>query len=142
MPDRHLAPRYRILLRAIRAAFYLGVAGAATSTTLWTPLVLESVLGVTLTYTWAALGVTASLTAVAGVIANRYRLEWPAAWFTAAASGAYAIAMTLSAIAGQTTLSSRAALSVAVTIALLYRACELGAHANALRHAHFKHEGQ
>ena len=37
---------------------------------------------------------------------------------------------------GMPPYASRAALSAAVTLALIYRACELGAHAAALREAH------
>ena len=136
MPDSHLTPRYRGALRAIRAGMYAATFAAAVSMVAWTPPILGPVIGVALTATWAGMLSVSSAIALYGAAAGRYRIEWPSAWVAAGASAAYLVTLLAASFDGMPTYASRAALSAAVTLALIYRACELGAHAAALREAH------
>ena len=140
MPDSHLTPRYRTLLRAVRVAMYGATVAAAVATVAWTPPILESVVGAALTTAWAFLLAVSGAIALYGAAAGRYRIEWSAAWVAAGASAAHLVPLLAASLDGMPTYASRAALSAAVTLALIYRACELGAHAAALREAHHDRE--
>ena len=119
---------------------YAATVAAAVSMVAWTPPILESIIGVALTWAWAGVLSTSSAIALYAAAAGRYRIEWPAAWVAAGGSAACLVTLLAASFDGMPTCASRAALSAAVTLALVYRACELGAHAAALREAHHDRE--
>lgn len=136
MPDRFIPPRWRKVLRAIRAVLYLLVAAAGIAGMVLTPRTIAGTIGEPLMYWWTTLTAAGALVALYGVAADRYRVEWVATW--PATGGALVYAATVWALVaqGESTRSTQALVITALTVALAYRGFELAAHAAKLRADH------
>lgn len=136
MPDDDLSPRARITLRVLRALMYLASGASGVLALIWTPTLARgepSWAG----WLWAPLVIMSSAVALAGVVMDRYRVEWIAIWWVCLG---VLIATLLEIASAQYApwLRDGAALDVALVGALLYRTAELSAHASKLRHAHLR----
>lgn len=133
--------RDRILLRGILASAWIVVALGGVSAILFTPTTIENELGTLLTYIWGGISAIASIIAAIGVLTNRYRLEWAAAWFAGAGLAVYGGVVWWLVVAGSTTRLTQAFLISALILHTVYRALSCGAHARKLRIEHLTHSG-
>lgn len=138
MPDRFIPPRWRTVLRVIRATLYTLVAGAGIAATVLTPTTIAGTIGEPLMYWWASLATVGALTALWGVIADRYRIEWVASWPATGGTLVYAATVWGLVAQGESTRSTQAFIVTALTVALAYRGVELAAHAAKLRADHHR----
>ena len=138
MPDRDLPPPWRMTLRVLRAVLYLCVLYAGVAALVWTPRTIEGVIGSGATYLWAGLAIAGAGGSLAGVLLDRYRVEWIAVWWAAAGVTAYAITVWTLAATETITRQTQASVCTGLLVALLYRAAELTAHAAKLRRAHHR----
>lgn len=141
MPDRQYPVRWRGILRVTRATLYLALIIAGLFGVVMTPLTIAGTIGEPLTYWWAALLFSGATVAFAGVIMDRYRVEWLALWPAVGGASLYAFTVWTIWLSGEWGRGVQAMLVSGLTIAVTYRALELGAYAAKLRAEHFAKRG-
>jgi hypothetical protein len=134
----HLPPRQRTFVRVALSSAWGMSALAGASSLIVAPGWTLGVLAVTTVIAGIALASMASLAAL-GVILNRYRMEWVAAWFSAAAFAPHVLAYWYSVFAVDLERLSPAFLMTALVGFYMSRAIMCAAHAERLR---LLHEGE
>lgn len=131
----YLPPRQQVFIRiALSSAWALTAIGGMAALLFPPPFVLD-LLELSRGVAGATLAVTASLAAV-GVAFDRYRLEWVAAWFSAAALAPYTLVYWYSVFTVDITRMSAALLLTALLAFYVARAIMCSAHAERLRMLH------
>jgi hypothetical protein len=131
----HLPPRQRVLIRTLLALMWASSALSGMAVLIApTPASLE-VLGLLRNTAGAVLTLTATLGAI-GVATNRYRIEWVASWFSAAALVPYTMAFWYSVFEVSFERATSAFLLTALVFCFVYRAASCSAHAQRLRDMH------
>lgn len=133
--------RDRILLRATLASAWALVALGGVAAIFFTPTTIENELGTYLTYVWGGIAAIASIVAAIGVLADRYRLEWAAAWFAGGGLAVYAGVVWWLVATGNQTRLTQALLVSALILHTAYRALSCAAHARKLRAEHLTDSG-
>lgn len=136
MPDGHMPPAQRGMIRVMRALIYLLLLLAGVSGALLLPKAAVGTLGAPLTYWWATLLALGSLASITGVAFGRYRIEWLATWPTIGGSMIYALSIWSVVLEGTPGYVTQALLVSALTLAIVARSVELSAHAAVLRKEH------
>lgn len=131
MPDRDLSARARMRVRWLRAVMYAAVAGAGLAALVWTPGIVA--VPVWVTATWAVPTAISGVVSCAGVIVDRYRIEWAGANLSAGGVAACATIAFQAVGAGRTGLTALACALTGLAIALALRAVELRERARRLR---------
>lgn len=131
-----LPRKYRISIRVVLTAAWIFATFAGFFAIVLSPLTIASELGQVLLYLCGAVTATAGGFATVGVAANRYRIEWPAAWFAASGLSFYGVILWWLVFSGEWTRSTQAC---SVSVAILFmvsRALYCAAHAAKLRALH------
>lgn len=136
MPDRHLPRRWQVLLRVIRAAVYLLLAGAGFFVLFSTPKTIVGRLGEPLTHWWAILLLVGAAVALLGVILDRFRIEWAALWPALGGGLIYTSTVWNLWLHDEPGRGTQSMVVAALTGFVAYRLVELAAHAAVLREAH------
>lgn len=131
-----LPGRYPILIRSSLSSAWLLLSLCGVSAVLSSPRALVVELGTLITYGWGAVLAVAALIAAIGVVANRYRWEWSAAWFATSGLSAYALTMWWLVFTGGTAMVTHAAVVSGATMFTVTRALFCAAHAAKLRAIH------
>lgn len=100
------------------------------------PLAIVSELGTVVSSGWGLILATAAIVAGVGVATNRYRIEWPAAWFAASGLSIYAITLWWIVFTGGTSGLTQAFMVSAAVLFMVTRALFCAAHAAKLRTIH------
>jgi glycerol-3-phosphate acyltransferase PlsY len=134
----HLTPGYRFAVQALLAgAWATAGAGGLAATLLPPPTFFD--FADTARSVCGAILLATSLIAATGVILNQYRLEWVAAWFSAAAIIPAAIIYTWYSVVDNSQLTASSIWLDALTLCIVLRAVMCGAHAANLRRLHNEH---
>ena len=90
MPGTSDWPRLqRRLARSLRAVVYAFAAAAALGVLIWQPVPIVAVIGLGGLIALGSVGALAGATALVASVTHRWRIEWVAVWFVAAAFAAY-----------------------------------------------------
>lgn len=129
-----LSPRYRAQVRFALAASWLFSACAGAVAVIGTPSHVVDDWG-PLRYVWAGSLVVAGVVAASGVIFNKYRWEWGAAWFASAAATPYAMGIWVLSFYGEPDRMTGAFFLTSLIAMTITRALLCAAHAEKLRTA-------
>lgn len=125
MPDRDWPRLQRRLARTLRAVVYLFAAAAAMGVQLWQPDTIVAAIGIPGLRVMAIVGALSGLAALTGTLAHRWRVEWVATWFVAAAFSAYTAIDWSMVILGHPGRAPGAAVLTALTAAVGARGIDL-----------------
>ena len=125
----------RIAARSVLTLAWLFVALGSIGANFVTPITIESEIGTILSYVWANIAALGALFAALGTILNLYRVEWVAAWFTAAGLALYCGTVWWLFLAGAPTRLTQASYITAFLLFVVLRGIMGGALAAKLRAA-------
>lgn len=131
-----LPPRHQTYIRAALTAAWCLIALGGGTAVLYSPLTIVSELGTIIVYAWGTITMIAGLVAGIGVAADRYRVEWAAAWFAASGLSVYMSTLWWLVFAGETTRLTQAFIVTAAILFMVTRALFCAAHAAKLRAIH------
>lgn len=131
-----LPRKYQILVRVSLSVAWVFVALGGVGTVFFSPLTIASEMGLRVMYALGGMSVIAAMSAMFGVAAGYYRVEWSAAWFAAAGFSAYAITLWWLVFTGETTRLTQASIVSAAIMFMVTRALFCAAHAAKLRALH------
>lgn len=133
MPDRDIPPRWRRLLRIMRAVLYTCVICAGVGGLIWRPTTIAGTIGEPLTVWWTMLAATGGLAALTGVVSGRWQVEALATWVAVGGLIGYAIAVWGIVSQGSPTRLAQAFVVTGLTVAVAEQGVRLAAHAAKLR---------
>lgn len=127
---------HRRFVKVSLSASWLFAAAAGLSAVILSPNTIISELGPWLTEISGWMLGTAAITAMLGVAGARYRWEWFASWFAAAALSPYLVTVWALTLTGEPTRSTQAFLVTSLLSFFITRAVLCSAHAAKLREVH------
>lgn len=130
-----LSSRLRLMIRLAISAGWLLAAGGGVSALFVMPNPIIEMWGHPFRVAWAVMLGVAGLVAALGVTLDRYRLEWGASWFAAAAAVPYAMTLWLLFFYGEPGRITGAFFMTGLISAMIARALLCSAHAEKLRTA-------
>lgn len=133
MPDRDIPPRWRLLLRAVRAVLYMCVIAAGVGGLVWQPMTIAGTIGEPLTVWWTILAASGGLVALAGIILDRWQVEALATWIAVGGLVGYAIAVWGIVVDDSPTRIAQACVVTGLAVAVAEQGVRLAAHAAKLR---------